>query len=77
LHRLKPLFGVFLAPPPSSIHYTGSCLPRSSGWWRAPAMRSSEKRRNKSKNPREEIKVTKKAVSDREGEYAAYHAHRF
>ena len=37
-------------------------------------MKSTEKRRNKSKNPREEIKVTIKAVSDREGEYVAYHA---
>ena len=40
-------------------------------------MRSTEKRRNKAKNPREEIKVTIKTVSDREGEYVAYHASEF
>jgi hypothetical protein len=37
-------------------------------------MKSTEKRRNKVMNPWEEIKITIKAVSDREGEYVAYHA---
>ena len=40
-------------------------------------MKSTEKRRNKAMNPREEIKITIKAVSDREGEYVAYHASGF
>jgi hypothetical protein len=40
-------------------------------------MKSSEKRRNKAMNHRDEIKIAIEAVSDREGEYVAYYRSEF